>query len=544
MDFSKLSSIAIAELLLILFIVLLQTGIGIWALIKIRRLRNIIPNTSFLRIEKYSIPIEVLINCIPKDLLKNLSYYKEPDPVAKGDIEDADIFDGDDFIEDSHQLYEENILPYDEFEEEAEYTTTSEVSLIIPSKSSVIFDSILESINVYLLRNKGATTDFNLIKDITERNLDSEEDSVSQTTTVPLYLGLMGTILGIIFGLWNLYIISDNGDELQIKDFLGGVAVAMFASLYGLLWTVVNSNFILKAGIRLIDKGKNNFYTFIQTELLPILNQSVSSSVYQLHTNLVKFNDDFTLNIDRLSKLMGKNYESLIAQDRILQHLENIDITEFAKANIKILTELKSTTKDLEKFNKYMYSLNSTVDSTSKLSDSFSLLLNKVNYFEGIANKLDSRIEESNRLIDFLSDHYRELGDRSELINNSVKTVDDVLTKALVELREHTKAKISSIKEITLKEEDMMAKTFAENRSHFSKLSLLSDMNKSIDEFKMSSKEQINILNTQIKLLKEGLDETNTVLKKINNDSILKKTQNMAISLKKFFLAKKGDEKK
>ncbi|MCB0752204.1 MAG: hypothetical protein KDC52_12075, partial [Ignavibacteriae bacterium] len=56
-------------------------------------------------------------------------------------------------------------------------------------KSNPIFESLLHSINVYLLRNKGATTDFNLIRDITERNIDTEDDDISQTVTVPLYLG-------------------------------------------------------------------------------------------------------------------------------------------------------------------------------------------------------------------------------------------------------------------------------------------------------------------------------------------------------------------
>ena len=82
------------------------------------------------------------------------------------------------------------------------------------------------------------------------------------------------------------------------KGFLIGVSIAMSASFIGLLFTVLNSTYY-KTARKNVEIAKNDFYTFIQTELLPILNQSVSSSVFMLHTNLVKFNDNFTVNINR-----------------------------------------------------------------------------------------------------------------------------------------------------------------------------------------------------------------------------------------------------
>ncbi len=411
------------------------------------------------------------------------------------------------------------------------------ISLINPNDdSNSIFESLLRSINVYLLRNKGVTTDFNLIKDITERNIDTEDEDISQTVTIPLYLGLMGTMLGIILGLINLLIVSDN-ETFEIQGFLAGVSIAMSTSFIGLLFTVLNSIYYKNAK-KSVEKAKNHFYTFIQTELLPILNQSVSSSVFMLHTNLVKFNEDFTVNINRLSGLLNKNYDAVIAQDNILQNLEKIDITEFAKANVKVLKELKKGTEDLSKFNKYLNILNSTVYSTSKLSYSFESLLSRVNNFEGLAKKLDSRIEESNKLVQFLNDHYGILSERGDLINDSVKKVDDVLIKSLVELQDHTNAKITSIKEITIKEEDLMTKAFADNRSHFSKLSLLTNLNQSINEIKSNSRKQIDSVNDQINLLKERLDKTNDVLNKINNRSFAQQTQSIANSIKEVFGSK------
>ena len=115
---------------------------------------------------------------------------------------------------------------------------------------------------------------------------------------------------------WNARTIIDYGEKIvmsfnadfDIKAFLGGVSIAMFASFWGLFCTVSNSSFNLKNARRSLEKAKNVFYTFLQTELLPVLNQSVSSSIYTLHTNLVKFNDNFTINLNKLSGMLNKNH--------------------------------------------------------------------------------------------------------------------------------------------------------------------------------------------------------------------------------------------
>jgi len=542
-----MNKITILEFILVGIIVIVQTTQALKTRKKINILRLIIPNIDFFKIKKYNIPIEDLRVHQPKDILNNLSIYETQInnentidsldiPIEEDEEIDSDLFSEANETDDNVYNSTNNTNTIEN--EKKEFA--NEISLVNPNdNSNPIFESLLHSINVYLLRNKGATTDFNLIKDITERNIDTEDEDINQTVTIPLYLGLMGTMLGIIFGLINLFVVSENGSDFEIQGFLSGVSIAMFASFYGLGLTVYNSSFNYKTARKSVEKAKNDFYTFIQTELLPILNQSVSSSVFMLHTNLVKFNDNFTINMNRLSGLLNKNYDAVIAQDNILQNLEKIDITEFAKANVKVLRELKTGTEDLHKFNQYLNVLNLTVDGTTKLSHSFQTLLSKVNNFEGLAEKLDSRIEESNKLVQFLNDHYGILSERGDLINDSVKKVDDVLIKSLVELQDHTNAKITSIKEITIKEEDLMTKAFADNRSHFSKLSLLTDLNQSINEIKSNSDNQINSINAQINLLKDSLDITNTVLNQINNRSFAQKTQNVANSIKNIFSSKK-----
>jgi hypothetical protein len=520
-----MNSISIIEFLLVGVIVVIQTSLALKTKGQIKYLANIIPALKFLKLKKYNIPLEDLQTFNPKEIFQNLSAYESH---TKAQTETVFPENGNG----GSSLFTEV--------EEVEYESQNEVSLINPNESTnEIFSEILSAINVYLLRNKGAATDFNLIKDVVERNLDMEEEDISHSVTVPLYLGLMGTMVGIVFGLFNLFLVSDVNAEFDIKAFLGGVSIAMFASFWGLFCTVANSSFNLKNARRSLERAKNVFYTFLQSELLPILNQSVSSSIYTLNTNLVKFNDNFNINLNKLSGMLNKNHDALIAQERILQALEAIDITAFAKANVNVLKELKSGVQQLDKFNQYLNNLNHLVNGTNRLTSSFEDLLTRSNNFQGLAERLDSRVEESNMLLQFLNDHYKQLEERGELIRDSVVKVEDVMIKSLKQLEEHTQTKIDAIKQITIKEEDLMTQAFAENRSHISKLSLLEDLKKSIEEFKRNSTENLGGIREEVESLKDSMDRSNTVLKEINDNSLVHWSQNVSKSIKKLFTTKK-----
>jgi hypothetical protein len=526
-----MNNLTVIEFLLVSGIVIFQTGIAYKTFQQIKKLRVMIPDLEFFKIKRFNIPLEDLKTFDPRDILKDTSVYEKKEvhySITEEVLADVGTRTSDLFSQSENG----NDIEEDEF--------TNEVSLINPNESTnEIFDNIITSTNIYLLRNKGAVTDFNLIKDIVERNVETEEEEITQFASVPLYLGLMGTMVGIVFGLMNLFLVSNSSGDFDPKPFLGGVSIAMFASFWGLFCSVANANFNYKTAKKNLEKSKNNFYTFIQTELLPIINQSISNSVYTLHQNLVNFNDHFTSNLSKLSSMLNRNHDALLAQERILTALENIDLTEFAKANVKVLKELKVGTEQLEKFNQYITNLSSFVEGTRRLSTSFEEMLSKTNNFKGLAEKLDTRIEESNQLVLFLNSHFSQLQLRGEQMKESVTKVEDILVKSLKQLEEHTEAKIKAIKEITIKEEDMMSKALADNRNNLTKLSLLEDLTKHISEFKTSSAAQIERVNAEIKELKTSLDKSNSVLEKIKNNNLLHKAHNLTESVKKIFSSKK-----
>jgi hypothetical protein len=549
------SSVSVIEFLIVGVIVIIQASLASRTSKQIKLLSKIIPGPEFFEIVQYYIPLEDLQAFKPAEILENLSLYEK-----KEKLDNANDDTADETIATLNFSQTGNLKKYTD--------KMNEVSLVNPDQiSNPVFDEIVLAINVYLLRNKGAASDFNLIKDVVERNVDVEEDEINSTVTIPLYLGLMGTIIGIVFGLLTLFLVSDADKDFDIKSFLGGVSIAMFASFFGLFCTVANSSFNLKTARRNLERAKNSFYTFLQTELLPVINTSVSSSIYLLNANLVNFNDSFTINLNRLSIMLNTNHDALIAQERILQTLEKVDITEFAKANVLVLKELKVGTERLEQFNTYLNALSQLASDTASLSTSFKELLARSNNFEGVAEKLDLRVEESNKLIQFLNDHFQQLNERGELIRNSVVKVDDILIKSLVQLEEHTQAKIVALKEnegnledfmtkslkviedhlnekiavikqITVKEEELLSQTIAENDSYISKLGLLEDLNNSVKEMRLNSGSKVDNIRDEVKSLKRTVELSNLMLTEIIEKNSIFRSKNITRTIKRFFGSK------
>lgn len=105
-------------------------------------------------------------------------------------------------------------------------------------------DKILTTINSYIIRSRNKALDFNMIQDIVERQVNTQEEQIRLTVGVPLYLGLMTTMIGIIVAylvcqIWRIQwlvilpimiICSNQG----ITNLIGGVKIAMVASLVGL----------------------------------------------------------------------------------------------------------------------------------------------------------------------------------------------------------------------------------------------------------------------------------------------------------------------
>lgn len=315
------------------------------------------------------------------------------------------------------------------------YLPDDGVSQIIYSATETdgISNSIEYSINTYLKKNKGAVSDFNLIKDIVERNCDSLEAEISSQTPLPLYLGLMGTVAGIVLGLLAITIGGGFQNIHKVIDVLmRDVAIAMIASFMGIgftTWTLWKS----KQCKAIVEFNKNKFYTWIQTNLLPVISKSAVSAITLLQQNLTRFNDSFGDTVERLEERLGNVGEIYSSQIKILEKIETIDVKRMATANVKVLAALDGSMGSLERFSRYMADVTEYLEAVRDLND-----------------KLDEHLERTETLgvvSDFYKKQMREIELRQDAIKAAVLSVDDVMKSAFATLQANSEAGLRSVQE-------------------------------------------------------------------------------------------------
>lgn len=285
---------------------------------------------------------------------------------------------------------------------------------------------ILTSINGYLLRNKGAVSDFNLVKDIVDRNIDKVDDEISNNIPTPLYLGLMGTMLGIVGGL--IFMPSLSSDDTSnalggIDALLAGVMIAMGASVLGLLLTILSNYFFFQAR-KQVEHQKNDFFTFIQTRLLPILSQNTSSSIYSLQANLLKFNRDFTSNMQNFNGIITSVKDTFDSQLEVVQELKRIDVANIAKYNIDVMQQLKSSFKNLQDLGSYLENMNGFIGNTRELNLAVTQQLQKVGEISKIIDRFDSNAGTISETSTYLKSQFKTFDSREQAMQDRVADFD------------------------------------------------------------------------------------------------------------------------
>ncbi|NII26671.1 hypothetical protein HB364_16400 [Pseudoflavitalea sp. X16] len=380
-----------------------------------------------------------------------------------------------------------------------------------------VTDKIVYALNTYLIRNRGVASDFHLIKDVVERNTDAVEDDINQSISLPLYLGLLGTFLGIVFGLFQISGVDFAADptalDSAISLLLDGVKIAMIASFTGLLFTVINSGYSFKGAKVLVEEKKNDFYTFIQIDLLPLLNQNINSTLFSLQSNLHKFNEEFKENVDKLNLAMRKNHDTILAQERILDALEKKDIGAIAKANVVVLKELQAATDKFSQFNVYLAQVNELVNGTKDFTSQLNDVIKRTDNLNALGKGIVSVFEENQALAKFLQSHYSSLDQSHQLITQAVNGVGNTLDETLVKLKEFTQERINEVQKITLSEINLMQEQYPEKWKKLDNLIHLETLNKNLSDIKMSSAAQVGSIalelesiNNRLQVLNESID--------------------------------------
>lgn len=396
---------SILEALAIIVIIIIQMLVARHAFKQIRQTRRFLPGgRRSLTLKEYEIPAEQIRQLEPSQIIGQEVYFPEGD----------------------HHKVKVHLICLD---------NQTRNPLII---------KVIDTINSYLLKNKGGISDFNLMKDIVERNCDAIDEEINQQLPIPIYLGLMGTILGIILGLWSIHFDPQNFME-SVTDLIESVKLAMVCSFMGLLLTTILSAKSYRGAKAKLEEQKNELFTFIQIELLPRLTIDATSSTVAMQAHIEKFNHDFAENITNFDGIMGRILNVFDDQVQLQEELKELDIKQLAALNTNTLAELRKSMTEFEKFNQYLNLMNSFVQKTAQVTDSVNDQLRRTDDIKHVISSMEENIENNRLVMEKLQNFLQKVEAHNTLIT-ATASLDDTLTDAIDQLRKHVQEEINAIK--------------------------------------------------------------------------------------------------
>ena len=397
-------------------------------------------------------------------------------------------------------------------------------SQLTTEETNYVLSVILDSINNYLKKNKGAVSDFHLIKDIVERNCDAKEEEIDTQIPVPLYLGLVGTMTGILIGVGFLVFSGGldallgngvgNGTEgYGIETLLGGVAVAMIASICGILLTIFGSSQAKNAKAK-VETNKNAFLSWIHANLLPKLANSTTATLEKLTQNLSEFNTTFAENTHKFQTALSSVTDTYKNLSSTLQEINDMKIDKIAKSNIEVYNKLKNCTDEIGYFSTYLHSVNEYIANVRTLNENL--------------DKNEARTRAIENMGKFFQSEIEQIEYRKKYINKSVGTIDEALHQAVDILKVNSETQISEFKITLGKQQEALQQKLEETNMLYDELRNLTAVKTSINNLENYASGQIIQLGRLAQSI-EKLAQMKTSEAVVNSDSSMSRHEKTLI---------------
>ncbi len=386
-----------------------------------------------------------------------------------------------------------NEPPYSIEETDIQFESGNKQKLIqidkLRNDISTKFVSIITATNHYLWSNSGTTAEYDIMRDIAERISESEENKIAASVSLPLYVGLMGTFGGVIFGIFYLLrgfsqpgagVAASGISEVGVHDFLRGVLIAMIGSFFGLLLTTLNNSYFFKRAKSIRDDLKNTYFNFLQAQLLPTLENSLSHNIKEFKNHLQRFNTEFSDNIEDFSGTIPKITDNMRLQTEFIRRFNDINLPNLVNANLKIMDKLDQSVAIFDSFNQYAVNLQKSFEASDRMLDKVTGLLDRLGKFEENINGVGELVQQSYQNYGMLGSsvagHLTELQKRWQLVQEFMNKSDN-------EVRDVALSYSKEFQGLTQKLQQELSDTFSVSKDEnpLNKLKLLDAVNKNLE---------------------------------------------------------------
>ena len=304
------------------------------------------------------------------------------------------------------------------------YELINSQTIRIPYNSkNEIFRTIVQSINSYLVNNGSRANDYHLMQDIVERNCEAKEEEIHSQIPTTLYAGLVGTMIGIIIGIYDLFkngglkgLLEGTVTTTGIEDMLSGVALAMVASVCGIVCTTILT-FLFKDAKSQNADGKNEFLSWIQANLLPKMSSDTFSALDKMSEALSQFNSQFATNTQGLNDTLALVKQTSENQASIMDALNNLDVTEMAKANVKTYKALKDCSGEITYLAQMLHASQEYLAEVRALNENL--------------DKSEQRTKMIEEMGEFFKKEVSSIEERKQMLMKSIEDTDKMVSNKM-----------------------------------------------------------------------------------------------------------------
>lgn len=316
------------------------------------------------------------------------------------------------------------------------YKMTTNILIKDVAKEDSELKNLIGDINAYIGKSKG-TVAFSIIQNKTERRISMLYEMATSKLSFPTHIGLMGTFAGVFLGLVMFLVgtlFSGEITDSTIQSLITGILVSMITSFFGILLLIL-SHKNASAVSNQVDVDKNEFYEWIQNELMPSVDVTMVEAIGKLHETIDKFEPSFSGVITEFKdafkdvtgafgtdfresvkvvssavKRMGENMDkvnrNIKLQDDLLDTIRSRELIKGMDAFVEASHKFSEITGSLDQFERarrlmliaaqetinIQKSFNESLDVPKKVAAEINMILNRITTFEENINKLGTEL--------------------------------------------------------------------------------------------------------------------------------------------------------
>lgn len=296
---------------------------------------------------------------------------------------------------------------------------------------------VVMKIDDYLYANRGVAPNFDIVKDIVVRKVDELDERVRSMQPIPLYLGLVGTILGIVIGLCALALEDNSNLFGSISTLLLGVAFAMGGSLSGVLFTVASA-LRYKNITQVVERGKSDFFHWFQINLLPVLGKDPSGPIGQLIQSLANFNDEFGKSAGTMSETAQSMANTFATQKDLLDATQKLLDSNLAYRNVEMAQQMVRHIDVVASFNDAITGMQGYVDKLRLVTRELQGSTEYLHVVQNLVTLLNGEREAIKSAMGGLSQHITMIHSKQQqVIDKSLSAIEQQNQLVLSNFRQH-----------------------------------------------------------------------------------------------------------